>query len=159
MTSLPAPGSPAPGFSAPVTGGDFAENTTVSLTDLQGKIVVLYFYPKDDTPGCTAQACALRDGWTEISALAAVFGISPDAPASHAKFARKHSLPFPLLSDTGHAIAEAYGVWVEKKLYGKTYMGTARTTFVIGPDGVVKSVLANVKPDAHFDQLLAALRG
>ena len=158
MPLPPAPGDPAPSFSAPVTGGDYGENTVTSFPGAGGKTVVLYFYPRNGTPGCTAQACALRGAWTEISTLASLYGISPDPAAGHAKFARKHSLPFPLLSDTGHAIAEAYGVWVEKKLYGKTRMGVARTTFVIDPGGVVRAVLRGFKPDAHLALLLAALR-
>jgi peroxiredoxin Q/BCP len=153
----PTLGSPAPAFTLPVTGGNYPEDATVSLQDLAGQSYVLYFYPKDDTPGCTTQACALRDGWAGLSGKAAVFGVSTDPLKSHRKFIQKYSLPFPLLSDEDKTLAEAYGVWVEKSLYGKTYMGTERTTFVIGPDGTLKAVLPKVKPADHLDQLLAAL--
>jgi peroxiredoxin Q/BCP len=157
MNSHPAPGIKAPAFSAMAIGGEFATATTVKLADLKGETVVLYFYPKDDTPGCTKQACALRDGWSEISAKAKVFGVSIDSIKSHEKFIKKHSLPFPILSDEEHKIAEAYGVWVEKSLYGKTYFGTERTTFVIGPDGKIKAVFPKVKPDEHLAQVLAVI--
>ena len=131
---------------------------TVSLADLRGRRVVLYFYPKDDTSGCTAQACALRDDWTAVSALdVALFGVSPDSVESHAAFRAKHDLPFPLLVDEEHRIAEAYGVWVEKSLYGRRYMGVERTTFVIDPDGRVEHVLRKVAPAKHLGLLLKAL--
>ena len=129
----------------------------VSLRDLRGETVVLYFYPKDDTPGCTKQACALRDGWEDIRSRAKVFGVSIDSIKKHKKFIEKHQLPFPIVSDEERKIVEAYGVWVEKSLYGKKYMGTERTTFVIGPDGVIKAMLAKVKPEEHLDKVLAAL--
>ncbi len=151
------PGSPAPAFSAPVTGGGYPEGSSINLSSLKGETVVLYFYPKDDTPGCTKQACALRDGWITLAKKAKIFGVSIDSLKSHAKFITKHSLPFPLFSDEDHAIAEAYGVWVEKSMYGKKYMGTERTTVVIGPDGKIKAVLPKVKPEEHFDQLITAL--
>ena len=157
MNPTLTPGSPAPSFTAPVTGGDYAEGASVSLASLKGETVVLYFYPKDDTPGCTKQACALRDGWTKVSKKARLFGVSTDSLKSHTKFITKHSLPFPLLDDEDHALVEAYGVWVEKSMYGKKYMGTERTTVVIGPDGKIKAVLPKVKPEEHFDQLLAVL--
>ncbi|RYD23684.1 MAG: peroxiredoxin [Verrucomicrobiaceae bacterium] len=157
MSNQPQPGTKAPSFSAPAVGGGYSEPTTVSLADLKGETVVLYFYPKDDTPGCTKQACALRDGWQEISAEAKVFGVSVDPIKSHVKFIRKHDLPFPILSDEDHAIVEAYGVWVEKSMYGKTFMGTERTTFIIGPDGVIKAVLPKVKPDEHLAKVLELL--
>lgn len=153
----PAPGQVAPEFDAPVAGPGFAPAARLRLADLRGRPVVLYFYPKDDTPGCTRQACALRDGWQQISTRAHVVGVSGDSIASHEKFARKHELPFPLLSDADHAVAEAYGTWVEKSLYGRTYFGIERTTFVIGADGRVLAVLPKVKPEAHLDQVLAAL--
>ena len=146
-------GDPAPAF-------DLADDAggRVALTDLAGRRVVLYFYPKDDTSGCTAQACALRDDWGAVEALdVALFGISPDSAASHAKFRAKHDLPFPLLVDEEHRTAEAYGVWVEKSMYGKRYMGVERTTFVIGPDGRVEHVLRKVKPAEHLGLLLEAL--
>lgn len=157
MSSQPAPGTIAPDFTAPVAGGGYPEGTQISLADLQGENVVLYFYPKDDTPGCTTQACALRDGWADIRAKAKVFGVSIDSLKSHRKFIQKHALPFPILSDEDHSLVNAYGVWVEKNLYGKKYMGTERTTFVIGPDGKVKAVLSKVKPAEHLAQVLALL--
>jgi thioredoxin-dependent peroxiredoxin len=157
MKPHPAPGSKAPSFSAPVVGGDYPTAQQLTLADLKGKVVVLYFYPKDDTPGCTKQACALRDGWTEISAKATVLGVSIDTIKSHEKFIKKHSLPFAILSDEDHEIASAYGVWVEKSMYGKTYMGTERTTFVIASDGKVRAVFPKVKPDEHLDQVMAVL--
>ena len=157
MSTPPQPGTKAPAFAAEAIGGEYASPTTVKLADLKGETVVLYFYPKDDTPGCTKQACALRDGWSEISAKAKVFGVSIDPIKSHEKFIKKHSLPFPILSDEDHRIVEAYGVWVEKSLYGKTYFGTERTTFIIGPDGKIKAVLPKVKPDAHLAQVLVLL--
>lgn len=150
-------GKKAPAFKAPVVGGSYTEGATVSLTDLKGQTVVLYFYPKDDTPGCTTQACALRDGWSSIQKKAAVFGISIDPLKSHAKFIRKHSLPFPLISDEAQEIVQAYGVWVEKSMYGKKYMGTERSTVIIGPDGKVKTVLRKVQPAEHLDLVLEAL--
>jgi thioredoxin-dependent peroxiredoxin len=157
MSQHPQPGNQAPAFEALAIGGSYTSPTTVKLADFKGETIVLYFYPKDDTPGCTKQACALRDGWSEISAKAKIFGISIDSIESHGKFIRKHSLPFPILSDADHAIAEAYGVWVEKSMYGKTYMGTERTTFIIGGDGNIKAVFPKVKPEAHLAQVLAAI--
>lgn len=157
MKPHPAPGSKAPSFSAPVVGGDFTSSKQLSLGDLKGQVVVLYFYPKDDTPGCTKQACALRDGWAQISEKATVLGVSIDSIKSHEKFIKKHSLPFAILSDEDHEIANAYGVWVEKSMYGKTYMGTERTTFVIAPDGKVRAVFPKVKPDEHLDQVMAVI--
>lgn len=152
-----SPGDPIPSFKAPAIGGDFHQATEISEADLTGRSTVLYFYPKDDTPGCTRQACAIRDGWAEISKRAKLFGVSVDPIRSHEKFIRKHALPFPLISDESHEIAEAFGVWVEKSMYGKTYMGTERTTFIIGPDGVIKAVLPKVKPDEHLDEVLRHL--
>ena len=157
MSQHPAIGSPAPDFTAPVTGGEYKSGDTISLASLKGHSVVLYFYPKDDTPGCTKQACALRDGWTQIAKKAKVFGVSIDSVKSHDKFIKKHSLPFPLIADEDQAIVNAYGVWVEKSMYGRTYMGTERTTFVIAPDGKIKAVLPKVKPDEHLEQVLAVL--
>ena len=131
---------------------------TVRLSDLRGKPVVLYFYPKDDTPGCTAQACGIRDAWGEFESRGAVvLGVSPDDESSHVKFKEKYELPFTLLADTDHSTAEDYGVWVEKKNYGKTSMGIERSTFVIAPDGTVAKILRRVKPDTHADAVLAAL--
>ncbi|WP_217923422.1 thioredoxin-dependent thiol peroxidase [Miltoncostaea oceani] len=143
-------GQPAPDFSLPADDG-----STVSLSDLAGTTVVLYFYPKDDTPGCTTQACGLRDMSADYDAAGVrVIGVSPDPVASHVRFRDKHDLPFTLLSDADHAVAEAYGVWVEKSMYGKTYMGVERSTFVIGPDGVLKDALYKVKPKGHAASVL-----
>lgn len=153
----PQPGSPAPAFTAPLAGGSYQAGDRVSLADLKGQTVVLYFYPKDDTPGCTKQACSLRDGWNQIAGKARIFGVSIDSIKSHEKFIKKHDLPFPILSDEDHALVDAYGVWVEKSLYGKKYMGTERTTFVIGADGRIKAVFPKVKPDEHLEQVLAVL--
>lgn len=159
MSALLAPGDPAPEFTAVAVGGPYGPGQPVTLADLRGRNVVLYFYPKDDTPGCTAQACALRDRYSDlIGAGASVFGVSVDSAESHAKFIAKHGLPFPLLSDESHAIVEAYGVWVEKSMYGKTFMGTERSTFVIGPDGTIKSVFRMVKPEEHADTVLEDLK-
>lgn len=151
---MPEPGEPAPTFELPDQ-----DDRPVALADVRGRRVVLFFYPKDDTPGCTTQACGLRDGWDEIETTGAlVFGISPDPPASHTAFREKFGLPFPLLADTDHAVAEAYGVWVEKSMYGKRYMGVERSTFLIDADGTVERVWRKVKPDQHLDLLLDALR-
>ncbi len=134
------------------------EGEQVSNETLAGRRYVLYFYPKDDTPGCTTQACSLRDGWDRMVATGVtLFGVSPDPVSSHVKFRAKYGLPYPLLADEGHRVADAFGVWIEKSRYGKTYMGVERTTFVIGPDGRVERVLPRVKPEAHLDQLLEVL--
>jgi peroxiredoxin Q/BCP len=152
------PGDPAPDFTGTIIGGPFAEPQSISLSGLRGKKVVLYFYPMDDTPGCTAQACGVRDRHTDILAKGAtIFGVSIDSPQSHAKFAAKHSLPFPLLSDESRAIVEAYGVWVEKSMYGRKYMGTERTTFVIDPEGIILAVHRKIAPAAHMDAVLKSL--
>jgi thioredoxin-dependent peroxiredoxin len=146
-------GQPAPTFTLPTDSGD-----EVSLRSLRGKPVVLYFYPKDDTPGCTAQACGIRDAWSEFERSGAVvLGVSPDSPNKHAKFREKYGLPFTLLADEDHAVSEAYGVWVEKSFAGKKYMGVERSTFVIGPDGTLTRVMRSVKPETHADEVLAAL--
>ena len=150
-------GDVAPKFTAPVVGGNYAEETQLSLGDLRGEKVVLYFYPKDDTPGCTKQACGLRDSWKKISKKAQVFGVSIDPVKRHRKFIDKYELPFPLISDESKEIVEAYGVWVQKKLYGREYMGTERTTFVIDEKGKVSAVFPKVKPDEHVDKLLDVL--
>jgi thioredoxin-dependent peroxiredoxin len=148
-------GKPAPEFELQSDAGE-----TVKLTDLRGKPVVLYFYPKDDTPGCTTQACGIRDAYAEFEAAGAVvFGVSPDSETSHVKFREKFGLPFALLADTDHRVAEDYGVWTEKTYRGKTYMGVERSTFVIDPEGVVKRVMRKVKPETHADDVLAALAG
>jgi peroxiredoxin Q/BCP len=136
------------------------DGSVVSSEALAGSRYVLYFYPKDDTPGCTAQACGLRDSWDRVEATGIeVFGVSPDSVKSHVKFREKYDLPYRLLSDDGHRIADAFGVWVEKSYAGRTYMGVERTTFVIGADGTIEHVLPQVKPAAHVDQLLDVLGG
>ncbi|HEX3290853.1 MAG TPA: thioredoxin-dependent thiol peroxidase [Gaiella sp.] len=146
-------GSPAPDFTLTSDAG-----TDITLSSLRGTPVVLYFYPKDDTPGCTAQACGIRDAWSKFEAAGAVvLGVSPDGEASHAKFKEKYGLPFTLLADTDHEVAEEYGVWGEKSYAGKTYMGVSRSTFVIGEDGNVTKAFYDVKPDEHADQVLEAL--
>ncbi len=155
--SKPALHSPAPDFTAPVIGGAYTAGDTLTLSQLRGQKVVLYFYPKDDTPGCTRQACALRDAWPQISSKARLFGISPDPIKRHARFIEKHALPFPLIADEDHAIVNAYGVWVEKTLYGKKYLGTERSTFVIGEDGKIAAILEKVKPDEHLERVLGVL--
>jgi peroxiredoxin Q/BCP len=146
-------GKPAPAFSLTSDTGE-----TVTLDGLRGKPVVLYFYPKDDTPGCTTQACGIRDAWGEFEQKGAVvLGISPDSEASHVTFKEKYDLPFTLLADPDHATAEAYGVWVEKTNYGKKSMGIERSSFVIDAAGNVIKVLRRVKPDEHTDDVLEAL--
>ena len=150
------PGSKAPAFKATATGGKY-NGQSVSLADFKGKTVVLYFYPKDDTPGCTKQACGLRDAWKDFAGKAEIFGVSIDSAKSHAKFIKKFALPFPLLSDDEKKIVSDYGVWVEKSMYGTTYLGIERSTFVIGPDGKIKAIFRKVKSDEHAAQLLAVL--
>ena len=146
-------GQPAPDFDLESDTGE-----RVSLKGLRGSPVVLYFYPKDDTSGCTTQACEIRDSWDEFSEQGAVvLGVSPDGADSHSRFRSKFSLPFPLLVDSDHAVAEAYGAWGEKKNYGKTYFGIIRSGFVIGPDGTLVAAKRNVKPDKHRDWALAEL--
>jgi len=145
-----APGTPAPEFRL-----DADDGSTVALGDLRGQRVVLYFYPKDDTSGCTTQACSFRDHAADFDASGTrVIGVSPDSLASHVKFRDKHGLPFTLLSDPEHTAAESYGVWVEKSMYGRTYMGIERSTFVIGPDGVLEHALYKVKPAGHAESIL-----
>jgi thioredoxin-dependent peroxiredoxin len=147
------PGDKAPDFTLPDQHGD-----DVKLSGLKGRSVVLYFYPKADTPGCTTQACGVRDHRADYEqAGAVVLGVSPDPVKKLAKFDDKHGLQFPLLADEDHKVAEAYGVWVEKSMYGRTYMGNERSTFVIGPDGKAKAVLRKVKPAEHDKLVLAAL--
>lgn len=147
------PGDKAPDFTLPTDGGG-----TLKLSQLRGKPVVLYFYPKDDTPGCTKEACAFRDLSAEFAAKGAVIlGVSPDSTTSHVKFRDKFSLPFPLLSDPGAEVAQRLGIWVEKTNYGRKYMGVERTTIVIGKDGTIKKVFPKVSVDGHVEQVLAAL--
>jgi peroxiredoxin Q/BCP len=150
-------GDPAPDFKATAVGGIYGGGQTVKLSDFAGSPLVLYFYPKDGTPGCTAQACELRDSWRELQSKAELFGVSVDTTESHQKFIKEHGLPFPLLSDPNREIVEAYHVWVEKSMYGKKYMGTERTTYVIGPDQKIKAILRKVKTIGHVEQLLQAL--
>ena len=134
------------------------DGSTVSNDSLTGTRYVLYFYPKDDTPGCTTQACEIRDGWARVTATGVtLFGVSPDSVRSHVMFREKYALPYRLLSDQGHEVAEAFGVWVEKKAMGRTYYGNERSTFVVGPDGRIEHVLAQVKPAEHLDQLMETL--
>jgi peroxiredoxin Q/BCP len=134
------------------------DGTVVNSASFAGKTVVLYFYPKDDTPGCTKEACSLRDSFTRFEQQGTlVYGISPDGVDSHQKFATKYQLPFPLFSDPDHAVALKFGVWVEKTAYGKKSMGIARTTFVIGADGTVADVIAKVNTESHAEQLLDIL--
>ena len=146
-------GKQAPDFELASDSGEH-----VRLSDLRGRTVVLYFYPRDDTPGCTTQACGLRDVYGEIQERGAtVLGVSPDTEASHVKFREKYGLPFPLLADPDHQVAELYGVWVERTMYGKTSMGIKRSTFVIDAEGNVAKAMPGVKPDGHADKVLAAL--
>ena len=143
----------APTFTLPDQDGE-----PVSLAELRGRKVVLFFYPKDDTPGCTRQACELRDRGSEFAARGAVvLGVSPDDPASHRKFRQKYDLDFTLLADEDHAVAEAYGVWVEKMLFGRKHWGNERTTFIIDEGGRVAHVLPKVDPAAHADEVLELL--
>ncbi len=149
----PNPGDPAPSWKLTADDG-----SVVSSDSLRGERYVLYFYPKDDTTGCTEQACSLRDNFSRVTDTGVrVFGVSPDSVASHVKFRSKYGLPYPLLSDDGHRVADAFGVWVEKRFAGRTYFGNERTTFVVGDDGRVQHVLPKVKPGEHVDLLLDAL--
>ena len=146
-------GQTAPDFTLAADDGG-----KVKLSELRGKPVVLYFYPKDDTPGCTKEACAFRDRTADLKAAGAVvLGVSPDDVESHGRFRDKYSLNFPLLADTGHQVAESYGAWREKNMYGKTSMGIQRSTFVIDPEGTVATVIPKVSPKTHDEVVLAAL--
>jgi thioredoxin-dependent peroxiredoxin len=146
-------GQPAPTFTLQTDTGE-----ELSLESLRGTPVVLYFYPKDDTPGCTAQACGIRDAWGEFERSGAVvLGVSPDSPKKHTRFREKYGLPFTLLADEDHAVSEAYGTWVQKSFAGKEYMGVERSTFIIDADGNLAKVMKNVKPAEHADDVLAAL--
>ncbi|MES2571068.1 MAG: peroxiredoxin [Verrucomicrobiota bacterium] len=151
------PGEKAPSFSAFAVGGEYGDGRMVSLEEFAGRRVVLYFYPRDETPGCTTQACALRDAWEKLAGKVVLFGVSVDSKASHRKFIDKHALPFALLVDEKQEVVNAYGVWIQKSMYGRSFMGIERSTFVIGPDGVIQSVLRRVKPGGHLEALLSAL--
>jgi thioredoxin-dependent peroxiredoxin len=146
-------GDPAPEFAARTHDG-----RTVSLSDFKGRNVVLYFYPKDGTPGCTREACAFRDEFARFSGKdAVVLGVSVDSAKSHAKFSRKHKLPFPLLVDDDKRVVQAYGAWAEKSFLGRKYMGTYRITFLIGPEGRIRRIWREVKPEAHAREVLGAI--
>jgi peroxiredoxin Q/BCP len=146
-------GDKAPAFSAATNGGG-----SVSLADFKGKPVILYFYPKDDTPGCTKEACAFRDAYADFKKKGAVvLGVSVDPVKAHDKFVEKFKLPFPLLADVDKKIVQAYGVWGEKQFMGRKYMGTHRVTFLIGSDGKIKQIWPSVKPEEHAAEVLAAL--
>ena len=154
MTDWIEAGTKAPAFNLKATDG-----SKIRLSELKGQPVVLYFYPKDDTPGCTKEACAFRDRSSELQDLgAAVLGVSPDDVASHEKFTEKYDLNFPLLADTDHKIAEKYGAWREKNMYGKKSMGIKRSTFLIDANGVVAKVWKAVKVDGHDEKVLEAIR-
>lgn len=147
-------GDPAPDFTLVSDGGQ-----EVSLSDYRGQKVVLYFYPKDDTPGCTAEACAFRDDHSDIVAAgAAVLGVSPDTIKSHDKFKAKYNLPFALLSDPDHRVADMYGAWGEKKMFGKSYEGILRSTFIVDEEGTIVKVFPKVTPKGHSREVLAALQ-
>jgi peroxiredoxin Q/BCP len=151
-TTLKA-GDKAPDFTAKNQNGQ-----TISLADFRGKTVILYFYPKDDTPGCTAEACDFRDNYQSLAGKGfEVIGVSTDDEKSHKKFETKYNLPFPLISDTDQSIVEAYGVWGEKNMYGKKYMGTMRTTFIIDGDGIIKEVITKIDTKAASQQVLNLL--
>ena len=153
--SSPQEGSKAPDFKLPASNGQ-----TIGLKDLKGKNVVVYFYPKDDTPGCTVEACGFRDTHKEIEKFnAVVLGVSPDNLKSHDKFIQKFQLPFTLLADEEKKMAQDYGVWVEKSMYGKKYMGVARTTFVINKDGKIAKVFEKVTPKDHEQEVIDVLKG
>lgn len=147
------------GSSAPEFAVESSSGKKVSLKDLQGKWVILYFYPKDDTPGCTREACSFRDNFRRIDALdAIVLGVSPDDLKAHDKFIAKHELPFTLLADTDRQLARTYGVWKEKNMYGKKVMGIERTTFLIDPDGHIHRIWPKVKVDNHVDDIIDELK-
>ncbi|MDH7489397.1 MAG: thioredoxin-dependent thiol peroxidase [Anaerolineae bacterium] len=150
---MPKPGQAAPDFELPSDRGD-----KVRLSDFRGKKVVLYFYPKDMTSGCTKEACSFRDNYPQYEEQGAVIlGVSPDPPQSHVRFKSKYNLPFLLLSDEDHKVAEQYGVWGEKQMYGRAYQGILRTTFVIDEQGRIAKVFTKVKPDGHGEEVLGAL--
>lgn len=147
-------GSPAPDFSLPDQDGKMH-----TLSEYRGRFVLIYFYPKDDTPGCTKEACMIRDAFPRFEGVhAEVFGISKDSVASHKSFVEKYQLPFRLLSDENREVIESYGVWREKKMMGKSYMGTARTSFLIDPEGIIQKIYESVKPEVHAEEVLADLK-
>ncbi len=151
----PKVGDKAPEFRAVAV--ECEKEYEVGLADFKGQRVVLVFYPKDSTPGCTIQACALRDEWSEIQGKAVVFGVSADRAASHRKFISNQNLPYPLIADVDRQIVEAYGVWVEKSMMGKKFMGIERTTFIIGADGRIEAVMEKVSPKTHAAELIELL--
>jgi peroxiredoxin Q/BCP len=152
--SIPQKGDKAPDFNLPASNGK-----NIALKDLKGRNVVVYFYPKDDTPGCTVEACGLRDSFKKIEELdTVILGVSPDSLASHGKFISKFQLPFTLLADEDKKMCQDYGVWVEKSMYGKKYMGVTRTTFIIDKKGNIAQVFEKVKPEGHAAEVLAALK-
>ena len=147
-------GKPAPPFTLETDSG-----ARLSLKDLRGRTVILYFYPKDDTTGCTTEACEFRDLFPRFEkGKAVVLGISPDSVKRHQNFKKKYTLPFTLLADTDHAVAEQYGLWVEKTFYGRKYMGVERTTYIIGPDGKITTIFPKVSPTGHAAEVALALR-
>ncbi|HEX3927209.1 MAG TPA: thioredoxin-dependent thiol peroxidase [Gemmatimonadales bacterium] len=147
-------GQKAPDFTVPADDGK-----VVSLAGLRGHTVVLFFYPKDDTPGCTTEACEIRDTWRDVQGTGAlVYGVSPDSVKSHGKFRKKYRLPFPLLADADHRMAEAYGVWGPKQMFGLNFDGVHRTTFIIDGRGIIQRIFWKVKPEGHAAEILAALR-
>ena len=146
-------GQEAPDFELTSDSGE-----RIRLSQFRGQLVVLYFYPRDDTPGCTTQACGIRDNYDDFEQRrAVVLGVSPDKQTSHVKFKQKYGLPFTLLADPEHEVAEQYGVWAEKKYMGRTYMGVERSTFLIDPEGRIAKVMRRVKPDTHVERVLAEL--
>jgi len=150
-------GDPAPVFTAIAVGGKYGKGKSVSLQDFKNQTVILYFYPKDNTPGCTTQACSLRDHWKQFENKVELFGISIDSVPSHEKFINQFNLPFPLLTDESKALVHAYEVWVEKSMYGKKYWGTERSTFVIDPDQKIKAIFRKIKPGEQVKALLAVI--
>jgi len=151
---LPQAGMQAPEFDLPASNGQ-----NLALKDFKGKNIVIYFYPKDDTPGCTVEACGLRDSFKEIEKLnAVILGVSPDSVKSHGKFISKFQLPFILLTDEDKKMCQDYGVWVEKSMYGKKYMGVARTTFIIDKKGKIVKIFEKVKPEGHNTEIIEALK-
>lgn len=151
----PKVGDMAPDFTTTVVDGE--TETELTLSTLRGETVVLVFYPKDSTPGCTIQACSLRDHWAELKGKARIYGVSADGAASHKKFISKRQLPYPLIADSEKTVCEAYGVWGKKSFMGKSFMGVERSTFVIAPDGRIKAVMEKVSPLSHTEKLLEIL--